>query len=145
EGEAGLGQDAARIDRGVVHQHVEPPVILDRGRDEAEAVGLAADVGLDEACLALGFPDATHRLLALRRRAIGDDDLGTLAGEEIGGGAADAGADPGHDGHLPRDPIAARSIADGSGLAHLTSSEWKSRAQTETPEKPRGPSGIRTN
>src|SRR5262249_39773281 len=78
-------------------------------------------------------------------RAIGDDDLGTLAGEEIGGGAADAGAGPGHDGHLPRDPIPAWSIADGSGLAHFTSSEWKSLAQTETPEQPRGPSGIRAN
>src|SRR5262249_50673888 len=129
----------------VVHQHVELPVGLDRGCDQTNAICFAAYVGLDEARRAAGLPDPADRFFVRLGRAIRDDDPGGFAGEQLGGGAADAGPGPGHDGHLLRDSIFARSIADGSGLAHRAFSECRFSADTEMPEKPRGLSGIRAN
>src|SRR5581483_1241355 len=77
------------------------------------------DVGAGGERLAAGGLDALHRLRRAFQRAVDDTDAGTLRGEALGAGAADAGATARDQGNLPLKPSRHRVLLLAAGCAAL--------------------------
>ena len=82
-----------RVDAGVVHQHVDPPMRRQRRVAQRQHVVLARDVGdLRHRVLA----DRGDRILQRRLGAAGQHHLGTGRRQRLGDAASDAAAAAGH-------------------------------------------------
>ena len=86
---------------GVVDQHVDAAIGVERRGDGFGHVRGLADVAGKEDGLCADLGDVRSNVLALRAVDIAQDEPGTLAGQTLGAGAADA----------------LRSTCDDSGLA----------------------------
>ena len=93
------------IGAGDVDQEIEAAVPLDGRRDQRGDVGVAGDVGADEARL---VADAVGDALAVGLVDVGDDDIDAVAGEHRGAALADQRRAAGNDRGLSVQPLHAQ-------------------------------------
>jgi hypothetical protein len=88
------------VDPGAVDQDADAAAERGGGLhgEGADGGGRGADVGGDEVGSAAGVPDRAHGLLAARRVAAADGDVGALGGQRLGDRAADAAGGAGDQG-----------------------------------------------